>query len=70
MYSATCTGSALLAAWGAKRGQDYFTLTSFQIELVLESAKHVKYYKPKNANGSRARCFYEKTQREARRESK
>lgn len=47
--------------------QDFFTLSTSQVEQLLEEADRVHYRQPKNANGSRARYFYAKLQREARR---
>ena len=38
---------------------DFHTLTSTQVENVLSAADHHQYRKPKNANGSRARCFHD-----------
>ena len=44
---------------------DFQTLSSATVERVLEYAKAAKYHQPKNANGSRARYFYEYVQRRA-----
>lgn len=38
---------------------DFHTLTSAQVEKVLALAVEMKYRKPKNANGSRARMFFQ-----------
>lgn len=51
---------------GAKVNQDFFTLSSSQVEIVLERAKAFKYRHPKNANGSKARYFYAFVSRAAR----
>lgn len=56
---------AFLQNINAHIGQDYHTLTSSQVDLVLEAAVRFKYQKPKNANGSRARYFYNLMQRRA-----
>lgn len=42
---------------------DFHTLTSSQVEIVLECAKQDGYKPPKNANGSRARCYFAALQR-------
>lgn len=59
---------AVLAAINAAIGQDFHTLTTSQIELVLEEADRVRYQRPRNANGSRARYFYQLLQRQAQRQ--
>lgn len=38
---------------------DFHTLGSAKVEQLLEVAKAVGYRRPKNANGSTARCFFE-----------
>ena len=45
---------------------DFHSLPSDQVAQVLREADAVKYRKPKNANGSRARYFYEYLARTAR----
>jgi hypothetical protein len=47
---------------------DYFTLSSSDKEGLLREADTVKYRKPKNANGSRARYFYAYVLRAANKE--
>jgi hypothetical protein len=47
---------------------DFFTLSSSDVEALLAEADLVKYRKPKTANGSRARYFYEYLARTARKE--
>lgn len=47
--------------------RDFHTLTSDEVERLLAEADRVKYRKPRNANGSRARYFHAKLQREAER---
>lgn len=56
---------AVLAAANVAVGQDYHTLTSSQVDRVLEEADRIKYRKPPNANGSRARYFHDLLQRRA-----
>lgn len=46
--------------------QDFHTLRSEQVDAILAEADRVRYQKPKNANGSRARYFYQLLQRRAR----
>jgi hypothetical protein len=46
--------------------QDFFTLNRSQVEGLLVEADRRRYQKPARANGSRARYFYAKLQREAR----
>jgi hypothetical protein len=43
---------------GIDIGQDFFTLSFFQVLALVEMAKIQRYYKPKNANGSRARYYF------------
>ena len=47
-------------------GQDFHTLRSEQVDALLAEADRMRYQKPANANGSRARYFHDKLQREAR----
>lgn len=42
---------------------DYHTLNSYQVDALLAEADRVRYRKPKNANGSRARYFHAYLQR-------
>lgn len=46
-------------------GQDFHTLSSLQVDLLLAEADRVRYQKPKNANGSKARYFHDRLQRQA-----
>lgn len=48
-------------------GQDFHTLTHSQIEALLIEADRVRYQRPRDANGSRARYFYARLQRLAAR---
>lgn len=47
--------------------RDFFTLDSTQVESLVAEADRVRYRKPKNANGSRARYFHALLQRRANR---
>ena len=58
----------ILRRIGCSAAPDFFTLPSEQVAQVLIEADAVKYRKPKNANGSRARYFYEYLTRTARKE--
>ena len=49
---------------------DFHTLNTAQVEVLLAEANHCHYRRPKNANGSRARYFHAKLQREKRRAEK
>lgn len=44
---------------GVPLGQDYHRLNWDMKERIADAAKAHGYRKPKNANGSTARCFYE-----------
>lgn len=57
---------AVLAQSNIAIGQDFHTLRSSQVESLLVSADLLKYRKPKNANGSRARYFHDLMQRRAK----
>lgn len=39
-------------------GLDFHALDTTQVESILAAADEVKYRKPRNANGSRARYFH------------
>ena len=56
----------ILNSIGASLDQDFHTLSSSQVEALLEWADRVRYRKPKNANGSRGRYFYQLVQRRAK----
>lgn len=49
-------------------GQDFHTLRASQVDALLAEADRVRYQKPANANGSRARYFHARLQRLAQRE--
>ena len=53
-----------LRSIGVQKDQDFHELSSDQVERLLEEARRVGYRKPKNANGSTARYFYARLQRE------
>lgn len=57
---------ATFRMWNISPSQDFFTLNNSQVCDILEEADRVKYRKPKNANGSRARYFYQLMQRRSR----
>ncbi len=42
---------------------DFYTLSSSQVEIVLECAKLDNYRKPPHANGSKARYYFAAVQR-------
>lgn len=58
---------AILDACKIVRGQDFHTLSATQVERLLAEADLMRYRKPENANGSRARYFYALLQRRVRR---
>lgn len=47
-------------------GSDFHTLRTEHVEKLLVEADRVRYQRPKNANGSRARYFHDRLQRLAR----
>ena len=55
---------------GIDIGQDFFTLSFFQVLALVEMAKIQRYYKPKNANGSRARYYFAALQRDYHKDRK
>jgi hypothetical protein len=50
--------SDILARCHVDRAHDFHRLPSDQVEALLAEADRVKYRRPKNANGSRARYFH------------
>lgn len=46
-----------------ERGQNFYTLSSSQVDDLLHHADLERYHKPKNANGSRGRYYHERLQR-------
>jgi hypothetical protein len=55
--------SDILARCHIDRGHDFHRLPSDQVEALLTEADRVKYRRPKNANGSRARYFHARVMR-------
>ena len=53
----------ILAAVGCEIPADFHTLDSNQVHRVLMEAEQYGYRKPRNANGSKARCFFQFVQR-------
>jgi hypothetical protein len=56
---------ALFRVWNIRPDQDFHTLSSSQVDAILAEADRVRYQTPRNANGSRARYFYQLWQRRA-----
>jgi hypothetical protein len=56
----------VLSRMGIPRGEDFHVLSSAQVDGLLDMADRFKYRKPKNANGSRARYFHARLQRQCR----
>lgn len=46
--------------------KDFFTLSPEEVGAVLDAADFARYRKPRHANGSRARYYFAKLQRDAR----
>ncbi len=57
---------AILDALKIHVGQNFFTLSNSQVCGLIEAADFARYQKPANANGSRARYFHDRLQRQAR----
>lgn len=53
----------ILTACTIEIGADFHTLHSNTVDALLEFATQERYRKPKNANGSRARCYHDRLQR-------
>lgn len=51
---------------GIPRGADFHTLSSQQVDKLLEAADQARYQRPPKANGSRARYYHDLLQRRAR----
>jgi hypothetical protein len=58
------TASSMLNGAGIDIDADFYTLSSSQVETLLELARIQKYRQPKNANGSKARYFFAALQRD------
>lgn len=54
---------ALVSDFKIDVSRDFHTLNSSDVESVIAAADSVKYRRPRNANGSRARYFYQALQR-------
>ena len=52
------TATALATEYQIPLGCDFHSLSSAEVERILTAARYWGYRKPRNANGSRARCFY------------
>lgn len=57
----------ILSQRGVDFESDFHELRSTQVEALIEEADRVRYRRPANANGSRARYFYARLQRLVRR---
>lgn len=57
------SASELLQSCGIQIGANFHALKSEQVDALLELAKFYRYRKPKNATGSRARCYHARLQR-------
>lgn len=55
-----------LKACGVPLGADFHALSPVQVDALLREADRVRYRKPAQANGSRARYFHDLLQRRAR----
>jgi hypothetical protein len=53
------------ANYGIPLDADFHALDSYTVERILAAADSVKYRKPINANGSRARYFHSMLRRKA-----
>jgi len=53
----------LAATSGIDLSKDYLTLSTAEVQRVIDLANFVKYRKPKQANGSRGRYFFAYLQR-------
>ncbi len=53
----------ILTACNVEIGADFHTLHSNTVDALLEFATQERYRKPRNANGSRARCYHDRLQR-------
>jgi len=62
----SCEARSLLKSRGVKMGVDFYGLNMDAKREILAVADLAKYKLPKNANGSRARYFYERLERAAK----
>jgi len=58
------------AAAGPNQWHDFYTLPTCAVGAVIAAADAAGYRAPRNANGSRARYFYEALRRQAEREAR
>ncbi len=56
---------ATLESCGIRVGADFHELHASHVDALITEADRVKYRKPPNANGSRARYFHDLLQRRA-----
>lgn len=56
---------AVLADCAIPLGADFHTLSSYQVDRLLDHARMNGYRKPRNANGSRGRYYHAMLQRRA-----
>jgi len=54
-----CEAKRRLETDGINFDADFFELRSSEVNKVLDMAKAARYYKSKNAPGSRARMYYQ-----------
>jgi hypothetical protein len=59
----TCAAKTQLSREGVDIETDFHALRSSDVDRVLRLARAARFYKRKNAPGSRARMFYERLQR-------
>ncbi len=57
VHAAVQHARAVLDFCNVGEDQDFFTLSSRQVDALLMYARRDKYRKPRNANGSRARYY-------------
>lgn len=57
------SAGAIATQFGIPLSRDFHSLDSDIVERILKAADSVKYRRPKNANGSRARYFHAYLQR-------
>jgi hypothetical protein len=60
---------SIAAKWRIPLDRDFHALNSATVESILGAADERRYRKPANANGSRARCFFQYLSRAASREA-
>ena len=55
----------ILRLCGIKPDTDFHALASIHVDFLIHAANNLRYRKPRNANGSRARYFHAYLQRRA-----